>query len=80
MCACMCVHALMIIIIKIIIPYFIQIRHTDDFPSTGSRLVNNNVCIRNESTESDMYCIVKLTALQLIHQRCYSLPIQIGAT
>ena len=27
------------IIIKNIIIYFIQIRHTDDFPSTGSRLV-----------------------------------------
>ena len=26
------------IVIKIIILYFIQIRHTDDFPSTGSRL------------------------------------------
>ena len=26
------------IIIKIIILYFIQIRHTDDFPSTGTRL------------------------------------------
>ena len=31
------------IIIKIIILYFIQIRHTDDFPSTGTRLV----CIIN---------------------------------
>ena len=27
------------IIIKIIIAYFIQIRHTDDFPSTGTRLM-----------------------------------------
>ena len=27
------------IIIKMIILYFIQIRHTDDFPSTGTRLV-----------------------------------------
>ena len=27
------------IIIKLIILYFIQIRHTDDFPSTGTRLV-----------------------------------------
>ena len=26
-------------IINIIIQYFIQIRHTDDFPSTGTRLV-----------------------------------------
>ena len=30
---------LKIIIIKIVILYFIQIRHTDDFPSTGTRLV-----------------------------------------
>ena len=30
------------IIIKIIIVYFIQIRHTDDFPSTGTRLVYIN--------------------------------------
>ena len=28
------------IIIKIIILYFMQIRHTDDFPSTGTRLVS----------------------------------------
>ena len=28
------------IIIKIMILYFIQIRHTDDFPSTGSRVVD----------------------------------------
>ena len=27
------------IIIKIVILYFIQIRHTDDFPSTGTRPV-----------------------------------------
>ena len=27
------------IITKIIIIYFIQIRHTDDFPTTGTRLV-----------------------------------------
>ena len=30
------------IIIKIIILYFIQIRHTDDFPSTGIPASNNN--------------------------------------
>ena len=30
----------MIIIKIIIILYFIQIRHTDDFPSTGTRLVS----------------------------------------
>ena len=31
------------IIIKNIIQYFIQIRHTDDFPSTGTRLVTVNI-------------------------------------
>ena len=30
---------LIMIIINIIILYFIQIRHTDDFPSTGTGLV-----------------------------------------
>ena len=30
------------IIIIIIILYFIQTRHIDDFPSTGTRLVNSN--------------------------------------
>ena len=55
-CVCVCVlahgcarvrwHAfvrdvwLIMIIIKIIILYFIQIRHTDDFHSTGTRLVS----------------------------------------
>ena len=34
------------IIIKNIILYFIQIRHTDDFPSTGTRLVMLIVAIR----------------------------------
>ena len=38
------------IIIKILILYFIQIRHTDDFPSTATRLVlNNNVSYFSES-------------------------------
>ena len=30
------------IIIKLIILYFIQIRHTDDFPSTGIPASHNN--------------------------------------
>ena len=34
---------LIMIIIKNIIQYFIQIRHTDDFPSTGTRLVTVNI-------------------------------------
>ena len=33
---------LIIIIIKIIILYFIEIAHTDDFPSMGTRLVTDN--------------------------------------
>ena len=48
---CMCVFAiyenniwprLIMIIIKIRILFFIHITHTDDFPSTGTRLVHNN--------------------------------------
>ena len=35
---------LIMIIIKIIIPHFIQIRHTDDFHSTGTRLVTVILC------------------------------------
>ena len=35
---------LIMTIIKIIILYYIQIRHTDDFPSTGTRLVYYYVC------------------------------------
>ena len=31
------------IIIKIIILYFLEITHTDDFPSTGTRLVYINI-------------------------------------
>ena len=50
-CACvMCLQykiiiflpRLIMIIIKIIFLYFIEIAHTDDFPSTGNRLVYNN--------------------------------------
>ena len=33
------------IIIKTIILYFIQIRHTDNFPSMGTRLEVSNVAI-----------------------------------
>ena len=33
---------LIVIIIKIIILYFIQIRHTDDFPSAGTPASVNN--------------------------------------
>ena len=37
---------LIMIIIKIIILYFIQIRHFDDFPSTGTRLI----CIKGKGS------------------------------
>ena len=36
--------SLLMIIIKIIILYLIQIRHTDDFPPTGTLLVIYNCC------------------------------------
>ena len=41
---------LLMIIIKIIILYFIQIRHTDDFPPTGTpasvyNLYNTHLCM-----------------------------------
>ena len=38
------------IIIKIVILNFIQIRHTDDFPSTVTRLVKNNYHITRKSS------------------------------
>ena len=34
---------LLMILIKIIILYFIQIRHTDDFPPTGTPASYNNI-------------------------------------
>ena len=50
------------IIIKIIVLYFIQIRHTDDFPSNGTRLVNcksligcNRMLDLNMSTNTSFY-------------------------
>ena len=36
---------MIMIIIKIIILYFIQIRHTDDFPSAGIPASTCNVCL-----------------------------------
>ena len=38
------------IITKMIILYVIQIRHTDDFPSTGTRLVITMALLRLERT------------------------------
>ena len=58
-CPCLCarVCALLMIIIKIIILYFIQIRHTDDFPSTGTRIVQHkhwylDFCIKPQSHQA----------------------------
>ena len=39
------------IMIKIIILYFIQIRHTDDFPSTGIPASMYKVCTNSASAE-----------------------------
>ena len=48
------------IIIKIIILYFIQIRHNDDFPSTGTRLV-----IYNAS-----FCTVHRVGYEIVFPHC----------
>ena len=43
------------IIIKIIILYFIQITHTDDFPSTGTGLVRHycmNMCLSTKRVQA----------------------------
>ena len=44
---------LIMIIITIIILYFIQIRHTDDFPSTGYSSSSNNLLSLKVVTSSD---------------------------
>ena len=50
---------LIIIIFKIIILYFIQIRHTDDFPSTATRLVSLKALTRQNVIDLDNYvCFV----------------------
>ena len=46
------------IIIKTIIQYFIQITHTDDFPSTGTRLVSYNNSIHNPAVDR-LYIVLK---------------------
>ena len=45
------------IIIKIIILYYIQIRHTGDFPSTGTRLVLYNI-VKTMNQCCVMVCIM----------------------
>ena len=66
--ACMCdvfaiydnniLPRLIMIIIKVIILYFIQIRHTDDFPSTGTRLVLHNVVYIVHFTSLSSQCFL----------------------
>ena len=69
MCACLrdvfaiydnnALPRLIMIIIKIIFLYFIQIRHADDFPSTGTRLVlltaqtHPLIFITNQTNDAD---------------------------
>ena len=55
------------IIIKNIILYFIQIRHTDDFPSTGTRLVQYKVSSLQISSKL-RYSVYKMSiASPLVH-------------
>ena len=61
-CACVhacepaCVMCLIMIIIKIIFLYSIEIAHTDDFPSTGTRLVHVN-CLHVFKTDYIIDCL-----------------------
>ena len=45
------------IIIKISILYFIQIRHADDFPSTGTRLVYTGMANSVGPSPEDFICV-----------------------
>ena len=57
---------LIMIIINIIILYFIQIRHTDDFPSTGTGLV----CITFQTSDpNDVSIIVFSIGIELLGVR-----------
>ena len=68
------------IIIKIIILYFIKIRHTDDFPSTGTCLVlfnclwsavaeryNARLSIERSQFESPHAAVLKLGQFRSLH-------------
>ena len=54
------------IIIKISILYFIQIRPTDDFPSTGTRLVYDN-CSRSLDAPMLVKSVDNLLPLSCCH-------------
>ena len=57
------------IIIKIIILYFIQIRHTNDFPSTGTRLV-----IFNNTHSTDKKHLKRVVLISRnVHEHNYGL-------
>ena len=64
-------HRLIMIIIKIIFLYFIQIRHTDDFPSMGTRLVCNNVVIM--SFVKTLYLLMIVIVKTLYLHDCHSI-------
>ena len=75
--------SLIMIIIKTIILYFIQIRHTDDFPSTGTRLVHNNLCIHMFKMYSHLTQGVNMRGIQhvftcvssgMCHNNCSRVP------
>ena len=57
--------SLLMIIIKMIILYFIQIRHTDDFPPTGTLLVFCNLCCHG------FYLVVSCVMVQYVHVLSY---------
>ena len=69
------------IIIKIIILYFIQIRHTDDFPSTGTRLVIiilAIIIIRIIIIIIRLLIIIIIIIIKLYFRHVYSPQIQTG--
>ena len=67
---------LIMIILKIIILYFIQIRHIDDFPSTGTRLVHNNETLATLTTRSqatgEPQTMGHLLCCRLLDETCFS--------
>ena len=61
---------LIMILIKISILYFIQIRHTADFPSTGTRLVYTNDDTRTGLERVTLHCLtVNFRAWRFIQQQ-----------
>ena len=57
------------IIIKIIILYVIQIRHTDNFPSTGTRLVKDKagkISSKDNYRHSTLASVIRKKLVQVI--------------